>query len=201
LFTNWKMSVQLHSMKGSAELQRLRGLPGISFLDELDPNKFLHLAFDSICGNQANFSSYESVEGFSVILDSYKFFLKKAVGLALTKDQIVEDLTKIKVDAKYQEIIVETVLARNEDVRAALVEYSSAISQAHLEDFDWKVQLTLSSDKISTLRQPVLLLNLTLNDNNLSKKNNVLVELPKSDLDDLIKKLELVSESVQELRL
>jgi hypothetical protein len=37
-------------------------------------------------------------------------------------------------------------------------------------------------------------LNLSLHDNNETKKKNVLVELPKEDLDDFIRKLEVVSE-------
>ncbi len=53
----------------------------------------------------------------------------------------MEDLSKAKVESKYQELIVETVAARTEDVRALLVDSASNISQAFLEDFDWKVQV------------------------------------------------------------
>jgi hypothetical protein len=95
------MAATLHCLKGSTDLQRLRGIPGISFLEEKDPNrvsygfcssilKFIHLVFDTICGNQTNFSNFEAVEGFVIILESYKFFLKRVIELGLTSNQVIQ---------------------------------------------------------------------------------------------------------------
>jgi hypothetical protein len=52
--------------------------------------------------------------------------------------------------------------------------------------------LTVSSDKISTLREPALFLNLLVNKS--TEKKEILLELPKEDLASFIKTLERISE-------
>lgn len=110
--------------------------------------------FDEICLGNADFTAFESIEGFPLILEAYKFFLKRVIALGLNNQQVIinnlqrkigEDLSKVKLDGKYQTLIVETVSARSEDARAALTENSTHLSQAYLSDFDWKVQVCFYS--------------------------------------------------------
>ena len=61
-------------------------------------------------------------------------------------------------------------------------------SYAELKDFDWSARLVLSSDKLSTLRLPILLLKLdvTMPDGTIGSKT---VELTVSDLKSLLASL------------
>jgi len=93
---------------------------------------------------------------------------------------------------------VEAVLARWTDTRKALVNKSSSVSTSQLLDFDWKLHLVSSSDKISTVQEPVLLVNLSLENN--GKKEEVLVELSKEDLDSLLESFSNVNEAIQQLK-
>jgi hypothetical protein len=56
------------------------------------------------------------------------------------------------------------------------------------------MQLSMASDKISKLRQPVLLLQLKLHQNEQAKATTVTIELTKDELDSLIAKLEGVNQ-------
>jgi hypothetical protein len=57
------------------------------------------------------------------------------------------------------------------------------------------MKLSVSSDKVSSLRNALLLLNLSVADNSgTGAKKELLLELPKEDLDSLIKTLEKVNE-------
>mgnify|MGYP002785962703 CR=1 FL=1 len=58
----------------------------------------------------------------------------------------------------------------------------------------------MASDKISKLRQPVLLLQLSLYQNEKSKADTVTVELTKDELDGLISKFEGINQELQKLK-
>lgn len=64
-------------------------------------------------------------------------------------------------------------------------------SYAHLCDFDWSVRLVLSSDKLSGLRKPLLLLKLDTVAADGSKSEK-LVELNEEELDALLTSLKKV---------
>ena len=65
-----------------------------------------------------------------------------------------------------------------------------------LKDFDWSVRLVLSSDKLSGLRRPLLLLKLdTIGADGI--KVEKLIELNELELDDFIQKLKKVQSLVQ----
>lgn len=91
-----------------------------------------------------------------------------------------------------------------------------AESYAHLKDFDWSlrvrvpssplyffsdlpffsVQLVLSSDKISGLRKPILMLNLETVDSNGTNQNQ-LIELTNEELKEFIDKLKTAQKVTQ----
>jgi hypothetical protein len=60
------------------------------------------------------------------------------------------------------------------------------MSESELVDFDYSVRLALSSNSLSTMKKPLLLLDLTLKHVDGTTKNKVL-ELSESDLDLLLK--------------
>eukprot|EP01114_Cavostelium_apophysatum_P021977 TRINITY_DN7816_c0_g1_i2.p1 TRINITY_DN7816_c0_g1~~TRINITY_DN7816_c0_g1_i2.p1 ORF type:complete len:190 (+),score=29.21 TRINITY_DN7816_c0_g1_i2:22-570(+) len=167
--------------------------------------EFLHILADDLCGRKglASYPAFEEHDG-KPFAEAYKTLLKKLVGRSTqtTKEGILEDLKSINntIPEKYRESIVECVSSRREDILPALINSSSHISQAHLQDFDWKLQLIVSSDKISTISEPVLLLDVHINESSAQPKKQILLELPKEDLDSLIEKLELINQNVQELK-
>ena len=55
----------------------------------------------------------------------------------------------MKVEPKFHEMVIESISSRSEDTKAALVEDSSRLSQAYLEDFDWKVQVSDTNNMIN----------------------------------------------------
>jgi COMM domain len=61
-------------------------------------------------------------------------------------------------------------------------------SYAHLKDFDWSLRLVLSSDKLSGLRRPLLMIKLDIVDADGAKQER-LVELSEAELEILLTKL------------
>ena len=98
-------------------------------------------------------------------------------------------------------------------MRSRLVQHLSALSAAHLSDFDWSlrvraslflpicrvaetivmVQLTVATSKLSKLREPLLLLTLNITFVDGSSRAHTL-ELTKEDLDIFLSHLGKISE-------
>jgi hypothetical protein len=66
-------------------------------------------------------------------------------------------------------------------------------SYSYLKDFDWSIRLILSSDKISGLRKPVLLLKLESQTPNGKIQENT-IELNTKELENLITSLKKAQE-------
>ena len=100
-----------------------------------------------------------------------------------------------------------------DELRSRLVQHLSALSAAHLSDFDWSlrvraclflllyrvaetiviVQLTVATSKLSKLREPLLLLTLNISFVDGSSRAQTL-ELTKEDLDTFLSHLGKISE-------
>ena len=66
---------------------------------------------------------------------------------------------------------------------------TSSISQAQLLDFDWKLHVMLSSDKMSEIRQPVLALKLQTQAGG-QQAEDIEVEMTKEELDRVLKSMD-----------
>ncbi len=88
---------------------------------------------------------------------------------------------------------------RAELINAAKQNTVSQISASYLQDFDWKVHLVLASDKCSNLREPSLLLNLYIKRENEEKAREVLIELTKDELDQLLVQFDKIQSAAQKL--
>jgi len=110
--------------------------------------------------------------------------------------------------------------------RIFIVQSTSSISHSFLQDFDWKLQLAISSDKMSSIREPLLLLRMDIHHNNTtdqkkpsitknnreqrnirkslvafsSEQSEILIELPRSDLEKVIETLEGINQNLQDLK-
>ena len=116
--------------------------------------------------------------------------------------------------------ISETLVSRYFQIKDSLSLHSPT-SEPFLSNFDWKLHLTMSSDKLSTLSRPTLLLNLSLSratlqhsphsPTNESEKGEgvdgeegrkkVVLELSRKDLDTFISSLEKINKAMWKLEL
>ena len=68
--------------------------------------------------------------------------------------------------------------------------------QGHLTEVDWKLNLVLSNDQVASLREPRLMLNLTVA-NSTGGSEDVVVEMSKRELEEAITALSKASEVVK----
>jgi Ni,Fe-hydrogenase I large subunit len=157
---------------------------------------------NSIITNEFNSSKYLSfidAAELDAIVESYSIFLKQTVNLALTKEQIAADLNQANVASGHLDTVLSVIKARSSEIKKSLTNEVSKIGKAILTDFDWKLHLSLSSDSISSYRQPLLLVNFTITSAD-TKKKEILLELTKNDLNALIATLEEANEEVKLLK-
>eukprot|EP00029_Vermamoeba_vermiformis_P007865 TRINITY_DN3523_c0_g1_i1.p1 TRINITY_DN3523_c0_g1~~TRINITY_DN3523_c0_g1_i1.p1 ORF type:complete len:202 (+),score=47.34 TRINITY_DN3523_c0_g1_i1:76-681(+) len=174
-------------------------LKRIEKFNQLGIEQFLHHVVDSLGAefNAENYSSIDAAE-LDAIVEAYKILVKQAVSLSLSGEQIEADLTRAEVSKEFVPVILSVLKARNSEIRKQLVDDSTRISKSYLSDFDWKLNLTMASDKIATTRKAVLLLNLTINSD--SGKKDVVLELTRSEVEQLIATLNTINDEVKVLK-
>jgi len=187
-----------HSLPGNHQATRYDLLSKISKLQNVDVNEFLHFVINLVSGLPVPADSVFRAPQVQPLVEAYKLFFSQVVNLNLSKEQIVDDLKKANVNEGVISMCVESITARWAETRKILSNKVASISSSQLLDFDWKLHLISSSDKISTVQEPVLLLNLTVE--NSGKKEDVLVELSKEDLDSLLSSFSNVNEAIQQLK-
>ncbi|PSN36265.1 hypothetical protein C0J52_22620 [Blattella germanica] len=108
-----------------------------------------------------------------------------------------------ELDSTHQEIVLECLSVRQKDIQNILFQEKCAISGPVLQDFDWKVKWVMGSSKSSSLREPLLSLDLHLSEGRNLRKNGiginkktVSLELDKEELNKLISILEKAQETV-----
>eukprot|EP01090_Pellita_catalonica_P001948 TRINITY_DN1164_c0_g1_i1.p1 TRINITY_DN1164_c0_g1~~TRINITY_DN1164_c0_g1_i1.p1 ORF type:complete len:201 (+),score=45.08 TRINITY_DN1164_c0_g1_i1:23-604(+) len=183
----------------SAQANKFKALPQISGIK--DKKKFLHSILDGVSGRPKDWKSTlgDKFENIKPLVDGYSIFAIKAVGLEYTGSQIADQLKKYNVNDEDIKIIVECLNVRGKDIRENLIKDASTISKTYLKDFDWKIQIVLADDKISSSRIPILRLSLELvNDDGTTK--NLLLELAKEELDSLIDSLATANSGLRKLR-
>ncbi|XP_033742296.1 COMM domain-containing protein 8-like isoform X1 [Pecten maximus] len=160
----------------------------------------LHTLVDGVCHRcQPSYQEYSdvwSLQQWWSIVDTYQSLIKAAVRGALTKDMINQELGALSEDLK--QIVVDVINSRREEIQDQLLGETHNISQAVLSDFDWKVKLIMSSDKISSVQEPVVSLDLDIGLGQDSKIHSI--ELDKDELGKLISSLEGANKVVQQLK-
>eukprot|EP00026_Physarum_polycephalum_P008162 Phypoly_transcript_08240.p1 GENE.Phypoly_transcript_08240~~Phypoly_transcript_08240.p1 ORF type:complete len:198 (-),score=33.29 Phypoly_transcript_08240:75-668(-) len=188
-----------HSLPGNYQIEKYNLLSKISKLQNVDVNEFLHFINDQVSDRPVPLDSIFLSKEVKPLVEAYKLFFKQVVNLGLSKEQVIEDLKKANVSENIISMCVDAITARWPDTKKALETMDIHVSPSTLADFDWKVNLISSSDRISTVQETVLLLNLTTQEGS-GKKEEVLVELTKEQLDSLLETLSNVNEAVQNLK-
>lgn len=97
------------------------------------------------------------------------------------------------------EAFADALYARYADARRALaLRTTAALSRACLGDVDWKVNVTVAAERLSGLRQPLLVLQLSVRRAD-GTTEPVLLELPPAELDALLASLGAAHTAMQQL--
>lgn len=102
------------------------------------------------------------------------------------------------MSADLAQLVAECLWVRRDEIREELVKESCNISQASLTDFDWKLKLVMSSDKLGSIQRPVLDLDLDISENGHRRKEQL--ELTKEELEALLSSLDAANKVVTQLR-
>ncbi|XP_041131243.1 COMM domain-containing protein 8-like [Polyodon spathula] len=162
--------------------------------------KLLHRLIDGVCGrDRPRFQDYDSfwnLAEWMEVIDTFTSVFKTAVGRKVSDEEVIQSLTGLC--SSYQDVILQCLNGRKEEIRQALVEKTNTVSSAQLQDFDWQLKLALSSDKISSLQTPLLNLDLDVRENGTLKP--VSIEMNKEELHSLINTLEAANKVVLQLK-
>ncbi|XP_060592235.1 COMM domain-containing protein 8-like [Ruditapes philippinarum] len=160
----------------------------------------LHRLVDGTCHRPRpsydEFSKVWSLQDWWTLTDAYTDLFKEAVKNTWTKDMLLENLEGL--DADYKSVIFDVIDSRRADIRGQLLCDSHAISQANMTDFDWKLKLVMSSDKISSVQEPVLALDMEVQTTD--GRKTVSVELNKEQLSNMINSLEGANKALVQLK-
>ncbi|XP_076328457.1 COMM domain-containing protein 8-like isoform X2 [Tachypleus tridentatus] len=161
---------------------------------------FLNSVVDQICGikytSYENYSDVFTVSEWWNIIHESEMFLRDAVGKSLDKEQVSKLLSQLPEE--YQDLVQHCINAHFATISKQLRTETHAITSSHLSDFDWKLKLAVSSDKLAVLRQPLLELDLKIKQG--ETPICLSVELCKDELKELITSLEGAQKSVVQLK-
>ncbi|XP_069704091.1 COMM domain-containing protein 8-like [Periplaneta americana] len=186
-----------------------QGLKFQNILQNAPINAFqecLHMCINDICGKKtASYESFKSVtnwtnEEYDMATSGIKHLFLEAVVNHLNEEEILEKISQL--DTNRQEMILECLAVRRVDIQNVMLQKTCAISGPILQDFDWKVKWVMGSSKLSSLREPLLSLDLHLTEGrsmknkNASVTNTLNLELDKNELNKLISVLEKAQEAM-----
>ncbi|XP_033967448.1 LOW QUALITY PROTEIN: COMM domain-containing protein 8-like [Pseudochaenichthys georgianus] len=162
--------------------------------------KFCHRVVDGLCGREpprrSEHSSTWSPEEWLQLLDSLSAFYRRAVGSDSSEEEVLGGLAD--VGSNHAEAVLSVLRARREEIHHALLDRTNSISSAMLQDFDWQLKLSLSSDKISSLHTPLLSLSLDVRED--AALRSVTMEMNREELNTLISSLEAANKVVLQLK-
>ncbi|XP_789228.1 COMM domain-containing protein 8 [Strongylocentrotus purpuratus] len=165
-----------------------------------DMEKLLHQVADSVAGHHRpryqDYGKIWSLDEWFQVIQGCETYLKMAVKKDSTKDEMKAALSGLSEDV--QERLMECVSIRRDDLGKALIGNTASISQSHLTDFDWKLKLAMSSDKISSVQEPLVNLDLSLMEDGTNRL--VSLELDKEELRKLVSSLETANRAVLQLK-
>nr|XP_058952180.1 COMM domain-containing protein 8-like [Pocillopora verrucosa] len=178
------------------------GLELLGKCSKEEAEKITHELLESICtGKSLRYQNYGKIwttEEWKLLQQNGKETLKGFTSRGMDKEQISKELDRFSLTSEVKQAILDCVWPRQEEVRQMLVLNAASISNSYLKDFDWKVKMTMSSDKLASVKEPTVTLDFDVNES--GKDRNVSVELSKEELDNLISSLDAANKVVMQLR-
>jgi len=174
--------------------------PVVSKLSVPDLEKVCHLIAESVCRNDVlsadKFDSHWNLEEWWLARGVLSDIMCTAVGKGWSRDKIIEGLGSL--DDQLKKVLLNVISVHGPSIRKKLLLDTASVSHAVLADFDWKLQLALSSDKMASLQELLVQLDLDVHEPG-GKRKQVVLEMDKGELGRLITSMEACSKSVQQL--
>ncbi|KAM6912188.1 COMM domain-containing protein 8 [Xenentodon cancila] len=175
-------------------------LDALSRISDTDCIKLCHRVVDGLCGREpprrGDYGATWSLEEWLQLLDSLTAVFRLAGGSNVSDEEVLAEMSKS--GGSHGEAVLSVLRARQDEIRRALLDRTSSISSATLQDFDWQLKLALSSDKISSLNTPLLGLSLDVRENGALRP--VAMEMNREELSTLISSLEAANKVMQQLK-
>ncbi|GFT07240.1 COMM domain-containing protein 8 [Nephila pilipes] len=155
--------------------------------------KLIHHLVDLFCGQKTIlYESFADVwtlfEWWDLIRESQNFFLQ-----CYSSSEVVPGLSSLPQE--FSNIFNDCLSVRSSDLKNRLIEKTHEISPAYLQNFDWKLKLTLASDKVAQINEPRLLLSLDISGD---RDKTLCLDLSKEELKILIETMEKANKAVQD---
>ncbi|KAJ7382184.1 COMM domain [Desmophyllum pertusum] len=179
-----------------------QGLELLQKCSKPEAEKITHELLDCICtGKSLRYQSYGkiwTIEEWNLLQQAGMETLKGFTARGLDKEQISKELDRFSLSSEVKQAVLDCLWPRQEEVRQSLVLKTAAITNSYLKDFDWKVKMTMSSDKLASIKEPTVTVDFDIDES--GKDRNVSVELRKEELDNLISSLEAANKVVMQLK-
>lgn len=156
--------------------------------------ELLHACVDEICGrpgptyhkfvNSMDWSKEEYEETYKFI----SVLLRNPASLYLTEEKMPQEYHELP--EQIQQNILSCLKVRREQLTDALLKEYAKEKHETVTDFDWRLKLVMGSSKLASLREPLLQLDLIVEDKD--SKRILGLELNKDELDTLISAVESI---------
>eukprot|EP00939_MAST-03C_sp_MAST-3C-sp1_P001917 g1917.t1 len=169
--------------------------------------RFVHRVIDDLCGRNHDFVVLygrvisETTTNIHDLVEGTKIFTIDSFGDDHSEETVATALSNsTKLPEKLCQVVARTIKGRTEEISRGLVRKATqGFSQAYLKDFDWSLRVALSSEKLSKLREPLLILSLYLTRLDGSRTEHV-VELTKPKFQELLNTLGEINGAMQRTR-
>lgn len=159
----------------------------------------LHGIIDRVCGrplfSYKTFDTVWSLEEWFELTELLCTFFKSSASDSVVKDDVYVKLKGL--DEQKKDLFWTVLTVRRHELCNSLKDRTLAISRAQLKDFDWRVKLVMSSDKLATIQQPLVTVDFDVKTQ--SGNQAVVVEMDKNELRKFIASLEAANRAVLQL--
>ncbi|XP_003386057.1 PREDICTED: COMM domain-containing protein 8-like [Amphimedon queenslandica] len=177
----------------------------LELLQKLEPNdsrKFVHAAINGLCEKDGlhyeEYSNSLSLSEYSKLKQSLISTIRQTARQGTDKKDFLDSLVKLGAPQDVGGVIAESLWVRRDEIRAQFIRDSASFSHSSLGDYDIRTKLVLSSDKLGSIQEPLLSLDLRLHEG--GKERVESLELSKDELDKLVTSLEAANKVVLQLR-
>lgn len=183
---------------------------------------------DELCSRVPSYDVYQEAlkcrpQDIARLKNGYKMFVSQVLGRGLKSEDILADLRLAGLSEGLAGVAGDVIVSRYEEVRVALSEAPSCgpylkvcrvyrwsvALQTHFcfffKDFDWKLNLTVASDKFASLAQPTSVWSFDIAqpvtdleqaedaDSKAKASKNVVLEMNQIELKKFVEQLEAVA--------
>ncbi|XP_072040240.1 COMM domain-containing protein 8-like [Amphiura filiformis] len=164
-------------------------------------DSFLHQVVDGMCGHcrprYQDYGKVWSIDQWYDVVSTYENFIKSSAKRSLSSEEVKSELQDALPD-NLQRNVAECAVVRQTEIRNMLLAETATISQCYVKDFDWKVKLAVSSDKISSVQEPLVAVELDLMQGEESKALSV--EMDRGELQQFIQSLDAANKALLQLK-